>query len=280
MCHLATILCAYVYMHNFNPCAYVEVICGYLLPLSHRVNCVLTQRYISLLSHAYMEWYNDILLYLTCFLNYPSLNMWVVLSMIYIASLMSINTTRERTCSPVSTWNANVVTFVPADVLKRKYDLRWGIGSHSDDPEYRLTYTNNIYMNIVLNMALTFKQHSLKWGMRSRTGRVYSAFEGVWELFIVVRTVILFYLHWWWIWHYNMVRWIFATDAMHFRPRYGTFWPCGLFTLLYFCKHRLSKISMKPRWEVRLWGYFQGMFCKFNHHIEINDSFLNTTTYQ
>ena len=180
MRHLATILCAYVYMHNFNPCAYVEVICGYLLPLSHRVNCVLTHRYISLLSHAYIEWYNDILLYLTCFLNYPSLDMWVVLSMIYIASLMSIKTTRERTCSPVSTWNANVVTFVPADVLKRKYDLRWGIGSHSDDSEYRLTYTNNIYMNIVLNMALTFEQHSLKWGMRSRTGRVYSVFEGVW----------------------------------------------------------------------------------------------------
>ena len=37
-----------------------------------------------------------------------------------------------------------------------------------------------------------------------------------------------------------------------------------------------SKINMKPRWEVKLWGYFQGMFWKFYHDIEIIDSFLIT----
>ena len=36
--------------------------------------------------------------------------------------------------------------------------------------------------------------------------------------------------------NYNMVRWISAPGTMHFRPRYDTFWPCGLFTLLQFCK--------------------------------------------
>ena len=39
------------------------------------------------------------------------------------------------------------------------------------------------------------------------------------------------------IFHYNMVRWISAPGTMHFRPRYDTFWPCGLFTLFQFCKH-------------------------------------------
>ena len=39
------------------------------------------------------------------------------------------------------------------------------------------------------------------------------------------------------IMYYNMVRWISAPGTMHFRPRYDTFWPCGLFTLLQFCKH-------------------------------------------
>ena len=61
-----------------------------------------------------------------------------------------------------------MVTFVPADVQKRKYNLRWDIGSRSADPEYRLIYTKNIYMNI----DLSFEQHSLKLHMRSRTGRV------------------------------------------------------------------------------------------------------------
>ena len=37
--------------------------------------------------------------------------------------------------------------------------------------------------------------------------------------------------------HYNMVRWISAPGTMDFRPRYDTFWTCGLFTLLQFCKH-------------------------------------------
>ena len=74
---------------------------------------------------------------------------------------------------------------------------------------------------------------------------------------------------------------MFAPGTMHFRPRYDTLWPCGLFTLLQFCKHPPSKISMKPRWEVKMWGYFQGMFWKF-YHTEINDKFvfLNNTTYQ
>ena len=49
--------------------------------------------------------------------------------------------------------------------------------------------------------------------------------------------------------HYNMVRWISAPGTMHFRPRYDTFWPCGLFTLLQFCKHPPPPpISMKLRW--------------------------------
>ena len=63
-----------------------------------------------------------------------------------------------------------------------------------------------------------------------------------------------FILQLWLIWHrqclnrdYNMVRWISAPGTMHFRPRYDTFWPCGLFTLLQFCKHP-PQISMKLRW--------------------------------
>ena len=48
--------------------------------------------------------------------------------------------------------------------------------------------------------------------------------------------------------YYNMVRWISAPGTMHFCPQYDTFWPCGLFTLLQFCKHPPSKISMKLRW--------------------------------
>ena len=80
---------------------------------------------------------------------------------------------------------------------------------------------------------------------------------------------------WRYIANYNTVRWIFAPGTMHFRPRYDTFWPCGLFTLLQFCKHPPSKINMKPGWEFKLWGYFQWVFWKFYHHIVINDSFLN-----
>ena len=48
--------------------------------------------------------------------------------------------------------------------------------------------------------------------------------------------------------YYNMVRWISAPGTMHFCPQYDTFWPCRLFTLLQFCKHPPSKISMKLRW--------------------------------
>ena len=98
---------------------------------------------------------------------------WFILHVLWVLTLL----TRERTCSPVSTWNANVVTFVPADVLKRKYNLRWDIASRNADPEYRIIYTKNIYMNTILNIDLSFEQHSLKLHMRSRTGRVYSAFE-------------------------------------------------------------------------------------------------------
>ena len=43
------------------------------------------------------------------------------------------------------------------------------------------------------------------------------------------------FLHAFYDTHYNMVRWISAPGTMHFRPRYDTFWPCGLFTLLQFC---------------------------------------------
>ena len=67
---------------------------------------------------------------------------------------------------------------MPADVLKRNYNLQWDIGSRNADPEYKLTYTKNIYMNAVLNIDLSFEQHSLKMHMRSRTGRVYSVFGG------------------------------------------------------------------------------------------------------
>ena len=58
----------------------------------------------------------------------------------------------------------------------------------------------------------------------------------------------------WYMPYYNMVRWISAPGTMHFRPRYDTFWPCGLFTLLQFGKHpppkkkKKKKISMKLRW--------------------------------
>ena len=63
------------------------------------------------------------------------------------------------------------------------------------------------------------------------------------------------------VFHNNMVRWISAPGAMHFRPRYDTFWPRGLFTLLQFCKHPPSNVSLKLRWissvsEVKLLGYF------------------------
>ena len=51
---------------------------------------------------------------------------------------------------------------MPPDVLKRKYNIRWDIGSRNADPEYRLNYTKNIYMNTVLNIDLSFEQHSLE----------------------------------------------------------------------------------------------------------------------
>ena len=103
--------------------------------------------------------------------------MEVVLSISHLLWALSL-LTRERTCSPVSKRNADVVTVVPAGVLKLKYNLRWNIGSHNADPEYRVIYTKNIYMNTVLNIDISFEQHSLKLHMRSRTGRVYYFFEG------------------------------------------------------------------------------------------------------
>ena len=99
----------YTYMISIHVCMWMlidvwivqgvtseAVNCSYFFPLSHRVNCVLTRRYILLLSHAYIEWYNDTLFYLTFFLNNPSLDMEVVLSMIYIAYLTSINPVNPR----------------------------------------------------------------------------------------------------------------------------------------------------------------------------------------
>ena len=74
--------------------------------------------------------------------------LWFILHLLWALTLL----TRERTCSPVSTWNANVVTFVPADVLKHKYNLRCDIGSRNTDPEYRLIYNKNIYMNTFFNI--------------------------------------------------------------------------------------------------------------------------------
>ena len=70
--------------------------------------------------------------------------------------------------------------------------------------------------------------------------------------------------------------------TMHFRPRYDPFWPCGLFTLLQFYKHlpHPHQKSIKPRWEDKLWGYFQWIFWQFHQHIEIIDSFFNDITYQ
>ena len=47
----------------------------------------------------------------------------------------------------------------------------------------------------------------------------------------------------------NMVRWIFAPGTMHFRPRYDTFWPCGLFTLLQFCKQPPPPPLLKSSWN-------------------------------
>ena len=51
--------------------------------------------------------------------------------------------------------------------------------------------------------------------------------------------------------NYNMVRWISAPGTMHFRPRYDTFWPCGLFTLLQFCKHPPPPPPPKSAWKLR-----------------------------
>ena len=48
---------------------------------------------------------------------------------------------------------------------------------------------------------------------------------------------------------YNMVRWISAPGTMHFRPRYDTFWPCGLFTLLQFCKPPPPPPPPKSAWN-------------------------------
>ena len=50
-------------------------------------------------------------------------------------------------------------------------------------------------------------------------------------------TLLPFLITEWMDTHYNMVRWISTPGTMHFCPRYDTFWPCGLFTLLQFCKH-------------------------------------------
>ena len=116
-----------------------------------------------------------------------------------------------------------MVTSVPVDVLKREYDLRWDIGSCNADPEYRLINTKNICMSTILNMAFLFEQQSLKWRMRSRTGRVYSAFEGF-DNHSSWSQLHLFYMHWWWLWQLKLRR---ITSK-----RYGsqtTMWLCPVF---------------------------------------------------
>ena len=67
---------------------------------------------------------------------------------------------------------------------------------------------------------------------------------------------------------------------MDFCPRYDTFWPCGLFTLLQFCKHPPPKSIWNPDENLNSGDIFKECFWTFYHHIEINDSFLNNTTYQ
>ena len=64
--------------------------------------------------------------------------------------------------------------------------------------------------------------------------------------------------------NYIMVRWIFTPATMHFRPRYDTFWPCGLFTLLQFCKKKnLQNQYEKPDEKLNYGDIFKEGFDNF-----------------
>ena len=82
-------------------------------------------------------------------LNFPFLSMEAMLSMFYIASLMTIKPTNPSKNSHVFTWITNVVTNAPVDVLTRQ-----GSSSLNGAKNLRLTLAKNLYMNIVLYMAV------------------------------------------------------------------------------------------------------------------------------
>ena len=95
-----------------------------------------------------------------------------MLSMHYIASLMSVNHANPSKNSPVSIWNvANLVNFVPVDVLARR-----DINSYNDDSYFRFNSTKNLYLNTIFE-AFTSNSIHQNWHTRPRTGWVYSAFH-------------------------------------------------------------------------------------------------------
>ena len=79
--------------------------------------------------------------------NFPFVSMEAIFSMFYFVSLMSINSANPSKNIAVLQWNANAVTIAPVDVLTRQ-----GISSPNGEPE--LIFTKNLYMSIILNMAV------------------------------------------------------------------------------------------------------------------------------
>ena len=80
--------------------------------------------------------------------------------------------------------------------------------------------------------------------------------------------------------NHNVVRWIFAPCAMHFRSRYDTFWPYGLFTLLQFCKHPLPKSVWNPDEKLNCGDIFKQCFENFIITLKLMTVFFNNTTFQ
>ena len=76
--------------------------------------------------------------------------------------------------------------------------------------------------------------------------------------------------------NYNAVRWIFAPGTMHFRPRYNTFWPYGLFTLLQFCSHPLPKSVWNPDEKLNCGDIFKECFENFISTLKLITVFLIT----
>ena len=78
--------------------------------------------------HRMIQWY----FVSSCSQNFLFLSMETMLSMFYIASLISINSANPSKNSPIFKWNTNVVTIAPVDVLTRQ-----GISSLNGDPALR-----------------------------------------------------------------------------------------------------------------------------------------------